>query len=119
MSPTSTTGWTESNLGMLGSLRAAIRPGSEVHDRPPRPSGTLARTFQSGSSVRAPRGSSTTGVRHVRAAWVCSSHRRAEPDDIAVEIDERTFVLSPLGVLRAVHLGASGTPLLCETVGVV
>jgi hypothetical protein len=46
-------------------------------------------------------------------------HWRAEPDDVAVEIDECTFALSPLGVLGAVHLSASGSPLGGELIRVV
>src|SRR3954465_12060922 len=48
-----------------------------------------------------------------------SLDRRAEPDDVAVEIDESALVLSPLRVLGPMHFGPRGAPLGCELAGVV
>jgi hypothetical protein len=37
-------------------------------------------------------------------------HRRAEPDHVAVGIDEHALVLTPFGVLREPHIASGRTP---------
>jgi hypothetical protein len=53
------------------------------------------------------------------ACRVVVPHRGAEPDDVAVGVDVRAFVLSPVSVLRQADRSASGLPLSREFVGVL
>ena len=45
--------------------------------------------------------------------------RRAETDDVAIRVDEDSFVLPPFGVLRSVHRAAPRCPRGCHAVGIV
>ena len=46
-------------------------------------------------------------------------HRRAEPDHVAVGIDERALMLTPFGVLREPHIGSGLKPGPGQRVGVL
>jgi hypothetical protein len=48
--------------------------------------------------------------------WV---HRRTEPDDVAVWIDEHALVLAPFGVLREPHIASGREPGLGQSVGIL
>jgi hypothetical protein len=54
-----------------------------------------------------------------RSACRVVSHRGAEPDDVAVRVDVRTFVLSPVSVLGKADRSACGLPRPGEFVGVL
>jgi len=54
-----------------------------------------------------------------RSACRVVPHRGAEPDDVAVGVNARTFVLPPVSVLGQADRSACGLPLSGEFVGVL
>jgi len=47
------------------------------------------------------------------------THRRSEPNHVAVRIDEHALVLAPLGVLREPHIASGRKPSLGQCVGIL
>ena len=78
------------------------------------------------STARAPDrpcGAALSAPGSVQYVWLLPSaralDRRTEPKDVAVEVDENTFVLSPLSVFRGTDICSDRSPRLCQLIGVV